>query len=98
MNLLFYLISTIIIEFIVYIIAIKKKAAFLFIYCLLINLITWPLANLLYGLFGLFLIIEICVFVIESILIKYLIDINWKKAIIISLIANLITAVMGFII
>jgi hypothetical protein len=95
MNPFFYLIFTIIIEFIVYIIAIRKNIMLLFAYCLLINLVSWPLANLFYGVSGLFWIIEICVFTIESILIKYLVNINWKKAIIISFIANLITAILG---
>jgi hypothetical protein len=43
-----------------------------------------------------FWIIEICVFAIESILIKSLLKISWKKAIIISLIANLITALIAW--
>ena len=98
MNPLFYLISTIIIEFIVYSIAIRKNLPSLLLYCSLINLVSWPLANLFYGAFGLFLLIEICVFVAESVLIKYLVDVNWKKAIIISFMANLITAIFGQII
>jgi hypothetical protein len=98
MNSFFYLIITILVEFIVYIIAIRKKAISLLEYCILINLVTWPLANIFYSSFGMFWIIEISVFIIESILIKYLLNINWRKAIIISFIANLITALIGLII
>jgi hypothetical protein len=98
MNPLFYLSITIFIEFIIYAIVIRKNIPSLFIYCLLINLVTWPLANLFYSFFGVFLIIELCVFAVESILIKYIVDISWKKAAIISLIANLITAIVGLII
>ncbi len=98
MNQLFYLFLTIIIEFIVYIIAIRKNFLSLFAYCLLINLVTWPLAILFYGLSGLFWIIEIGVFILEGALIKYLIEISWKKAIILSFITNLITALIGLLI
>jgi len=98
MNPLFYLVITIIIEFIVYIITIRKNVLSLFAYCLLINLVTWPLAILFYELYALFWIIEIGVFVIESILIKNLAEISWKKAIFISFVANLITALIGLLI
>lgn len=98
MNQLFYLFFTIIIEFIVYIISIKKNILNLLLYSLLINLVSWPLAILLYDLFGLFWIIEIGVFILESVLIKYLVEISWKKAIFISFIANLITALIGLLI
>jgi hypothetical protein len=98
MNPFFYLAVTIIIEFIVYIIAIRKNIALLFLYCILINAVTWPLANIFYDISGLFWIIEIFVFALECILIKYLMNISWKRAIILSLIANLITALIGIII
>jgi hypothetical protein len=98
MNQLFYLFFTIIIEFIVYIISIKKNILNLLLYSLLINLVSWPLAILFYDLFGLFWIIEIEVFILESVLIKYLVEISWKKAIFISFIANLITALIGLLI
>lgn len=98
MNPVFYLILTIIIEYIVYAIIIRKKFKLLLIYCILINLVTWPLANIFYGVSGLFWIIELGVFAIESVLIKYLVDITWKKAIILSFVANLITALIGLVI
>lgn len=98
MNPLFYLLVTIAIEFTVYFITIKKEVLSLFAFCLLINLVTWPWANMLYGIWMLFWIIEIGVFVLESILIKYLFEINWKKAIFISLVANTISATIGFFI
>lgn len=98
MNPFFYLATTIILEFIVYFIAVRKNVLSLLGYCVLINLVTWPLANLLYSIVGLFFIIEIGVLVAESVLIKYLLNISWKKAIIISFIANLITAIIGLII
>lgn len=98
MNPFFYLAITIVIEFIAYAVTIRKKIPFLLFYCILVNLFTWPLANLFYGVLGLFFIIELCVFAVESVLIKYLLDISWKKAMIISFIANLITALIGLIV
>jgi hypothetical protein len=92
MQLVFSLIITLILEFIVYSIAIRKKYFSLLAYSILINSLTNPLANFFYGINYNFLIIELFVFIIEAFLIKFLVSTNYKKAIIISLIANLLSA------
>jgi hypothetical protein len=91
------LVLTIIIEYIIYAIAIRKNFGWLFIYALLINLFTWPLANLIYDWTGMFWLIEFFVFLIEFVLIMLLVRLKWWKALLISLIANLITALISFI-
>jgi hypothetical protein len=97
-NLFTMLVITIIIEFIVYIIIMREQVGWLFLYAVLINLFTWPLANLFYSTFGLFWIIEFFTMVIELIFIMFLFKVNWKKAFIISLIANILTGMVSFII
>jgi len=94
------LIITIIFEFLVYSIFIKKDYPKLILFALLINCFTWPLAMLLFGFSGTMLslfLIEIVVFITEGILIKKLFKIGYKKALFISFIANLITASLGFL-
>jgi len=101
MNLWYFLVPfifTILIEFIVYSIAIRKEYKKLFLYAILINAFTWPLVYLFYGLFGQILVIEFLVFLVEIPLIALLIRITWEKAVIISLIANTLTTIMGFVI
>jgi hypothetical protein len=83
------------IEGIVYLILIKGKKSEILLSCLLINLFTLPLANFIvfsYGFFWLFLvIIEIVVFIIECVLLKLLLNLSWKRAALVSFVANLIT-------
>jgi len=90
---------TFFVELIVYFIFLKEKKEQIILYCFLINLFTWPLAILLYHFKPeLFYFIEFFVFLIESILIMLLFKINWKKALLISFIANFITAFIGLLI
>ncbi|MDO8517325.1 MAG: hypothetical protein Q7S33_04320 [Nanoarchaeota archaeon] len=90
--------STFFIELIVYFTLIKKEVKEnIILYCFLINAFTWPLANLFYGFFNLFWIIELGVFLVEFVLIKSLFRIEWKKALLISFIANLITTFIGYL-
>lgn len=98
MNILYELVLTFLIELGIYFIFIKDKKVKIVLYCLLVNSITWPLANLLYESVNSFLLIEFLVFACESALIFYLFEIKLKKAILISLVANLITASIGFFI
>jgi len=96
--LIFGFLTTLITELIVYFMFIKGKKLNIFLYCLLINSFTWPLANLIYAYINLFLLIELGVFLIELILIKILFSVGWKKAILISLVANILTTTLSFII
>lgn len=103
MNLLhFYiipLILTIISEFIVYLIIIKKNPFNLFLYSVLINSFTLPLANYVFiNILQNFLIIELFVFLSEIILLYLLINLSYKKATFLSFAANSVSAVLGFII
>lgn len=97
MNLFFVLGFTIIIEFFVYCLFIKKNYLGLIFYSVLINSFTNPLANLIYG-FGInIFLIELFVFLGEVFLIKYLVNVDYKKAILISFIANLATGLVSLL-
>lgn len=98
------LLLTIVLEWVVYIIGIKQNRAKLLLYSVLINSFTLPLATYLVSkaprwhplaFISSFVVIEIAVFLIESLLIWQLMETSYKKALLISLIANAITAVIG---
>lgn len=95
MNFLILFLITIILEFIVYSIFIRKDFLYLLLISILINALTWPTANLVYSFFPYFFTIELCVFIIEGFLIKSLLKINYSKAFLISLVANLVTLLLG---
>lgn len=88
---------TFIAELAIYLIFIKEKKSKIILYCFLINLFTWPLANIIYRIYGLFLAIESGVFLAEWALIFLMFKIDWKKAGLVSFIANLITAILGLL-
>jgi len=88
---------TVVVEFFIYLIFVKKDPLVLFIYSLLINSFTLPLAT--YGYFNLLnniYLVELIVIFVESLLIKVLLELDYKKALLISSISNLITAAIGF--
>lgn len=90
---------TIIVEFSILWIFIKKENPELFLYSILINSFTLPLATYSYqNLLNNIYIIELLVILIESFLIMILLQIKYKKAVLISIIANTITALIGFLI
>tara|TARA_Y100000034_G_C6754433_1_gene335582 strand:+ start:208 stop:567 length:360 start_codon:yes stop_codon:yes gene_type:complete len=96
------LILTLLIEWGIYSIFIRKNYLKLLGFSVLINGLTNPLANIIFRKFVLspnilfmFLFIEFLVIVVEVFLIKYLFEISYKKAIIISLIANIITGFLS---
>ncbi|MBU3907538.1 MAG: hypothetical protein KKA64_04795 [Nanoarchaeota archaeon] len=89
---------TFILELIIYFIFIRDKWGKIVLYCLLINLFTWPLVNLTHGYFLILWIIEALVILVELILVKLLFRIKLWKAILISFIANLISWLLGSII
>ena len=98
MKIIIALIVTILIEFFIYSLFLRKNYLKLLGYSILINGLTNPLANLIFNMAGLVLLIEILVFVVEIFLIKYLFRIKYLKAILISFIANLISFLIGFFI
>lgn len=103
-NIILALVLTIILEFIVYAIWFRKDFLKVASYCILINLLTVPLANLFYGILFLsqnpwvILIIEIMVILVEILLIALLFNMKYWKALILSFIANLISTILGLVI
>lgn len=98
-DLLLYWIITIIVEFIVIWLFIRSEPLKLFFYSILINSITLPLATFSYiYIFHYFLIIEIGVLIVEMIFLKFLLEVRYSMAFIISLAGNLITGILGYII
>jgi hypothetical protein len=93
------IIATIFVEFIVYIIFIRDDIKNLALYAILINLFTVPLANILSGNYGTtsFFIVEIVVFLVETVLILLLFKIKWWKALIVSFIANFVSMFFGIL-
>lgn len=97
-NLIIALTITIIVEFLILYIILKNSPFKILFYSLLINSLTLPVATYIYqNLLENLFIIEIFVIIAESILIMVLFKIDYKKALIISIIANGITALIGII-
>lgn len=71
-----------------------KKIA---LYVFLINLFTWPIANfILYDFIGMnLLIVELIVVILETFLLKWAFKLEYKKALLLSFVANLASAIIG---
>lgn len=77
----------------------KQKATKILLYSVLINCLTLPLATYTYYyIINNLLIIEVLVILSESLLIMYLFEIRYKMALMISMVANLASALVGLII
>lgn len=88
-------ILTFLIEFFVILLFIRAEPKKLLLYSLIVNIITFPLATILYnGISGL-VIIELGVFLVESVILMRLLKIKYAKAVLISFVANVITAIIG---
>ena len=88
---------TVCVEFIVLSFFVKNMRYYnLFFYTLLINLFTWPLANLYYGFGFNFFAVELGVVLAESLLFKYFFGMNYRRAVLVSFVVNGVTASMGF--
>lgn len=95
-------ILTLIIEYmIIKIILMKRKV---FIPVVLVNTLTNPLVVYIYNIMELYsfaykdiilIFLELLVVIIEGYVYKYLLEINWKKAIIISFISNIVAYLIG---
>lgn len=98
MNFLTVWLLTVIIEFIIIYLFIKNKPWTLLFYSVIINSLTLPIATYTYiYILNNFLLIEIFVMLAESILLKYLLDIKYSRSTLISVIANTVTALLGYI-
>ncbi len=92
------LIITIVIEFSVIWIFVRKDTSKLFLYAVLINSFTLPLATFSYqNLINNFYLIEILVIFAESILILLLLKTKYQRALLISFVANFITAMISLL-
>lgn len=95
---------TLIIEYIIIkLIFINKKV---FKPVLLVNMLTNPLVAYIYNMMSLYsvtykdailLILEILVIIVEGYSYKYLLDITWKKAFIISTVSNILSYLSGIL-
>ncbi len=92
------LIITIVIEFSVIWIFVRKDTSKLFLYAVLINSFTLPIATFSYqNLINNFYLIEVLVIFAESILIMLLLKIKYSKALLISFVANFVTAMISLL-
>lgn len=89
---------TVIVEFLVLWIFVKNKPLTLLFYSVIINSLTLPIATYSYLYFlNNFFVIEFVVIMVESVLLMYLLEIKYSKALLISIIANGITSFIGYI-
>jgi len=92
------LIITIIIEFGIIWIFVRKDISKLFLYAVLINAFTLPIATFSYqNLINNFYLIETLIIFTESILIMLLLKTKYSKALLISFVANFITAMISLL-
>lgn len=96
---IFLWILTVCVEFLIIWLFIRKEPIKLLFYALLINSITLPLATYsYYFLYSSFILTETAVFLVETVLLKLLLKIDYPRALSIALVANIITALLGFFI
>ncbi len=95
MNFLYFFLTFFVELFIVHLF-VKKKFKRTFLYVLLINLFTWPLASLFVGLGVNFFLVEVCVVFVESILVMLLFRLGFEKSLLVSFLANGLSALSGF--
>jgi hypothetical protein len=92
------LITTILIEFGIIWIFVRKNISKIFLYVVLINAFTLPIATFFYqNLINNFYLIEISVIFAESILIMLLFKTKYTESLSISFVANFITAMISFL-
>lgn len=77
----------------------KRKAHLVLIVSFLANTFTHPIVIYFYHIRNIpFLIVEIGAFIVEAIIYKYLLNLKWKEALLISLIANILSILIGIFI
>jgi hypothetical protein len=93
------LVYTIAIEFAVWFIIIRRDPLKLLWYSILVNSFTNPLFNYIYNYeMDQLLLLELAVATAETVLIKYLLDIEYKKAIILAFAGNTASLLIGLVI
>jgi|SRR3989344_4707559 len=93
---LFFLIN-LLIEVCIVILFIKERFFKILLYILLINFVSWPIANLMYSLNVNIFVVEILVFIFEFIFIMALFNLSYKKALVLSFAINITSFVIGLI-
>jgi hypothetical protein len=97
-DLILALITTITVEFCILWYFIRDSPFKLLIYSVLINSFSLPSATYIYiYILNNIFIVEIAVIIVESVLIMILMEIKYKRALFISVMANLITAFIGLL-
>lgn len=90
---------TIFAEFAVYLAFIRSDPAKILLFSILINSFTNPLMNYLYNFeFNELYMLEVLVTLVESILIMLLMEMRYPKSLLISLVANLTSLIIGLIV
>jgi len=95
LNAIFSFLILVLLEFIIIKLFTKKRVLYTLGICILINLFTWPFANLIFSFFinlVSLILVEIGVIIIESAFVMIFFKIKYKKAFFISFLANFITA------
>lgn len=98
------------VEFVVWLVWIRREPIKLFGYCIAVNTLTQPLAVWIYHSWalslsgyqgghvpGILLVVEVAVLAVEWVLIKWLLDLKWFRSLLIALSANVVTAAMSFL-
>jgi hypothetical protein len=89
---------TVVIEFIIIWAFIRDKPLKLLFYSFLINSFTLPIATYSYiNIISNWLIVEICVTLAESVILKLLLETKYRNALLISTAANSATALLGLL-
>jgi len=90
------LIATVLVEFIIVAALVRKDYLKIFFYFVLINSFSFPIANYFYQcVLSNLLIIEVSVFLVEIPLIKLLLETKFYEALLLSLAANIASALLG---
>ena len=89
--------ATIIIEFLIIYLITKFEWKELLKYVVLINLVTWPWAVIIYIFGANFYLVELSVILVESILLMLLLRKKYVYALLLSLVANVVTAAIGLL-
>ena len=98
-TLAFALILTVLIEYAVYLFLIRNGPMNLFLYSFLINAFTNPLFNYIYNYeLHMLYTLEIAVAIVESILIFFLLELSYPKAIVISIVSNIASFLLGLVV
>jgi hypothetical protein len=98
-SLLFSWFITLVVEFFIIWLFIREEPVKLLLYSVLINSLTLPLATYSYlYLFPNLILIETVVFLVETVLLKELLDLDYRRAMFISLVANTASFLVGLVI